>query len=71
MSATYTKADLKRAYSNWGDTPSHLAQLIADVRAEERERCERWALEMRRGTLDDIRSVIAGIESGQPFEADE
>jgi flavin-binding protein dodecin len=36
--------------------------------AEERARCLEWARAMRRGDVDDIRSVVWAIEGGALFE---
>jgi hypothetical protein len=62
---TYNAKDLERAYSNWGDTPSHLAQMIADVRREALE--DAWRLADRNGddvTADSILELIRLLKDG-------
>lgn len=44
---------------------------IADAVQAERSRCHDYAYAMRCGDIDDIRSVISGIDGGHPFETEE
>ncbi len=37
----------------------------------ERKRCEQWAQAMRSGQIDDVRSLIQAIRSGEDYSTEE